>query len=105
MLYSSPGENRKKNSRIVERHPAAAYLRVGGTRRAIFDTRLDRSRMIKIARGLDLPIEGEPAQTIDSGPRVQRVALLGDDYVGMKPTMAVETVHLPPDDDQQRRQD
>ncbi len=47
--------------------------------------------MIKIARGLDLPIEGEPAQTIDSGPRVQRVALLGDDYVGMKPTMAVET--------------
>lgn len=45
--------------------------------------------MIHIKRGLDLPIAGEPSQTIEQGPRVRRVALLGDDYVGMKPTLAV----------------
>ena len=46
--------------------------------------------MLKIRKGLDLPISGAPAQDIDSGPAVSRVALLGDDYVGMKPKMAVE---------------
>ncbi len=45
--------------------------------------------MIKIKKGLDLPIAGTPEQTITSGHTVTEVALLGDDYVGMKPTMAV----------------
>ncbi len=46
--------------------------------------------MYIIHRGLDLPITGAPAQEIDAGPAVSRVALVGDDYVGMKPKMAVE---------------
>ncbi len=46
--------------------------------------------MFKIRKGLDLPISGAPAQEIDTGPAVTRVALVGDDYVGMKPKMAVQ---------------
>ena len=42
-------------------------------------------------KGLDLPIQGEPEQVIQDGPRVARVAVLGPDYVGVRPTMAVET--------------
>jgi Na+-transporting NADH:ubiquinone oxidoreductase subunit A len=40
--------------------------------------------------GLDLPISGRPAPTISSANAVTRVALVGDDYVGMKPSLAVE---------------
>ncbi len=46
--------------------------------------------MIRIRKGLDLPITGAPAQDIDTGPAVSRVALVGDDYIGMKPKMAVQ---------------
>jgi Na+-transporting NADH:ubiquinone oxidoreductase subunit A len=46
--------------------------------------------MIKIKRGLDLPITGTPEQVIHDGPVVRSVAVLGRDYVGMKPTMAVQ---------------
>lgn len=45
--------------------------------------------MIKIKRGMDIPIQGAPAQTIDTAPPARHVALVGFDYVGMKPTMAV----------------
>lgn len=46
--------------------------------------------MIKIKRGLDLPIEGAPRQEIENGPSIRTVALIGFDYVGMKPTMEVK---------------
>lgn len=46
--------------------------------------------MITISKGLLLPIEGEPVQEIQDGPAVKRVALIGSDYHGMKPTMAVK---------------
>ena len=46
--------------------------------------------MIKIKKGLDLPILGQPAQTISDGATVKTVAILGEDYVGMKPTMQVQ---------------
>lgn len=46
--------------------------------------------MIKIKKGLDLPIEGQPEQTISDGATVKTVAILGEDYVGMKPTMHVQ---------------
>lgn len=46
--------------------------------------------MIKIKKGLDLPISGAPEQTITSGKPVRHVALIGFDYNGMKPTMAVK---------------
>src|SRR5690606_36083843 len=45
--------------------------------------------MIKIRKGLDLPITGGPRQTIDDGPKIRSVAVIGFDYHGMKPTMAV----------------
>ena len=45
--------------------------------------------MIKITKGLDLPIEGVPKQTIQDGNSVSRVAVLGEEYIGMRPTMHV----------------
>jgi Na+-transporting NADH:ubiquinone oxidoreductase subunit A len=46
--------------------------------------------MHKIKRGLDLPIAGTPVQAIEEGRAVSRVALLGADFVGLKPTMLVQ---------------
>jgi Na+-transporting NADH:ubiquinone oxidoreductase subunit A len=46
--------------------------------------------MIKINKGLDLPITGVPEQKISDGPAVKSVALLGPDYAGMKPSMEVK---------------
>ncbi|MBO1254538.1 Na(+)-translocating NADH-quinone reductase subunit A [Alteromonas sp. 5E99-2] len=46
--------------------------------------------MIKIKKGLDLPIAGAPEQRIDKGALVTRVALLGEEFVGMRPTMHVQ---------------
>ncbi|GHD30158.1 Na(+)-translocating NADH-quinone reductase subunit A [Parahalioglobus pacificus] len=45
--------------------------------------------MIKIKRGMDIPIQGAPEQRIDSAPAARTVAVVGFDYIGMKPTMAV----------------
>jgi len=45
--------------------------------------------MIKIKRGMDIPIQGSPQQVIEDAPAARSVALVGFDYVGMKPTMAV----------------
>ena len=45
--------------------------------------------MITIKKGLDLPISGVPTQVIDDGNTVTKVALLGEEYVGMRPTMHV----------------
>lgn len=46
--------------------------------------------MIKIRRGMDLPIAGSPEQVVHDGPAIRTVALVGFDYVGMKPTMLVK---------------
>ncbi|WP_028110864.1 Na(+)-translocating NADH-quinone reductase subunit A [Ferrimonas futtsuensis] len=46
--------------------------------------------MITIKKGLDLPIEGRPEQTIGEGPKVSQVALLGEEYHGMRPTMQIK---------------
>ncbi len=45
--------------------------------------------MIKIRRGLDLPVTGVPEQVVRDGPAARSVALIGNDYIGMKPTMYV----------------
>ena len=50
-----------------------------------------------IKKGLNLPITGGPKQIIEDGNKVNSVAILGMDYVGMKPTMMVsegDTVKL-----------
>lgn len=45
--------------------------------------------MIRIKRGLDVPLAGEPKQHLGEARRVRTVAVLGRDYIGMKPTMLV----------------
>ena len=42
-----------------------------------------------IRQGLRLPALGEPAQTVEPARMARRVALLADDYVGLRPTMHV----------------
>ena len=46
--------------------------------------------MIKINKGLDLPILGTAAQSISESTKARSVAVSGPDYVGCKPTMAVK---------------
>ena len=45
--------------------------------------------LIKLKKGLDLPLSGVPDQHVHDGPEVSTVAVLGGDYVGLKPTMLV----------------
>ncbi|MDH2925199.1 Na+-transporting NADH:ubiquinone oxidoreductase subunit A [Nicoletella semolina] len=45
--------------------------------------------MITIKQGLDLPISGKPEQVIHNGNAVTEVAVLGEEYVGMRPSMKV----------------
>ncbi|MDD9870873.1 MAG: Na(+)-translocating NADH-quinone reductase subunit A [Gammaproteobacteria bacterium] len=46
-------------------------------------------RAQRIVRGLDLPISGAPEQAVFDGPAVSRVAVVGLDYVNLRPTMLV----------------
>src|SRR5690554_4676333 len=46
--------------------------------------------MITIKKGLDIPIAGAPQQIIEDGPAIKSVAVLGEEYVGMRPTMYVQ---------------
>ena len=46
--------------------------------------------MIKIKKGLNIPINGEPTEEINDSKKSRSVAILGDDYIGMKPSMLVE---------------
>ncbi len=46
--------------------------------------------MIKVKKGLNVPISGTPADSLDASKKVRSVALLGSDYNGLKPTMLVE---------------
>lgn len=46
--------------------------------------------MFRIRKGLDLPISGVPEQHVTTGASIHHVALVGDDYVGMRPAMLVQ---------------
>ncbi|PHR82213.1 MAG: NADH:ubiquinone reductase (Na(+)-transporting) subunit A [Colwellia sp.] len=46
--------------------------------------------MITIKKGLDVPVKGEPQQVIHDGPSIKTVATLGEEFVGMRPTMFVK---------------
>ena len=46
--------------------------------------------MIIIRKGLDLPISGIPLQQILPSATPRHVAIMGDDYIGMRPTMLVQ---------------
>jgi Na+-transporting NADH:ubiquinone oxidoreductase subunit A len=43
-----------------------------------------------LKRGLDLPLAGDPQQLIEPAQPCTRVAVLGDDHVGLKPTFLVQ---------------
>ncbi|MEM7739602.1 MAG: Na(+)-translocating NADH-quinone reductase subunit A, partial [Pseudomonadota bacterium] len=46
-------------------------------------------KTFKLRKGLDLPVSGRPEEGIDDGPVVRSVAVLGADYIGLKPRLAV----------------
>ena len=46
--------------------------------------------MITIKKGLDVPVVGAPQQVIHDGPSIKTVATLGEEFVGMRPTMFVK---------------
>jgi Na+-transporting NADH:ubiquinone oxidoreductase subunit A len=43
----------------------------------------------RLRRGLDVPISGAPEQRVEEGPAVRRVAVMAEDYPGMRPRMQV----------------
>lgn len=43
-----------------------------------------------LKKGLDIPISGAPRQVIEAGNPVEHLALLGDDYPGLRPSLAVK---------------
>tara|TARA_R110002096_G_scaffold427900_3_gene638954 strand:- start:301 stop:1950 length:1650 start_codon:yes stop_codon:yes gene_type:complete len=50
----------------------------------------DSGKSFSIKKGLDLPVSGKPDLKIDAANEVKNVALLGEDYVGLKPGMEVK---------------
>jgi Na+-transporting NADH:ubiquinone oxidoreductase subunit A len=47
-------------------------------------------RTIRIRKGFDVPVSGEPEQVVYRGAPVRTVALCGTDYVGLRPRLKVE---------------
>ena len=45
--------------------------------------------MKRINKGLDVPIANPPEQKVYDGPEIRTVAVIGTDFIGLKPTMAV----------------
>lgn len=45
--------------------------------------------MIRIKKGLDIPVSGQPVQEISPGAELRSVAIVADDFVGLRPAMAV----------------
>lgn len=45
---------------------------------------------IRIVEGLDIPIGGKPKQSIEDGLPVRSVALVGIDYLGLRPSMFIK---------------
>ncbi|WP_044008792.1 Na(+)-translocating NADH-quinone reductase subunit A [Leisingera methylohalidivorans] len=47
-------------------------------------------KTFNLRKGLDLPVTGAPEQVIHPGPAITSVAVLGPDYLGLKPRMLVQ---------------
>jgi len=47
-------------------------------------------KKFKLRKGLDLPVEGRPDGSIEEGTPPRTVAVLGSDYIGLKPRLAVQ---------------
>ena len=46
--------------------------------------------LIKITRGLDIPLAGTPEPVPEAGNEIRSVAVLGGDYIGLRPRMRVQ---------------
>ncbi|MEM0928895.1 MAG: Na(+)-translocating NADH-quinone reductase subunit A [Pseudomonadota bacterium] len=46
-------------------------------------------KKFRLRKGLDLPVEGAPDNGIEEGPTLRSVAVLGSDYIGLKPRLSV----------------
>ena len=46
---------------------------------------------VKIKKGLDIPLKGHPVQVISKANDVSTVAMLGPDFGGLQPRIAVQT--------------
>ncbi|MEP3846629.1 MAG: Na(+)-translocating NADH-quinone reductase subunit A [Paracoccaceae bacterium] len=46
-------------------------------------------KQFKLSKGLNLPILGAPRQEISGSDPVKRVGIIGDDYIGLKPSIVV----------------
>ena len=49
-----------------------------------------RDGPVQLRKGLDIALAGTPRQVIETGPAVSSAALVGDDYVGLRPKLLVE---------------
>lgn len=49
-----------------------------------------RAAQVRLRKGLDIPLAGAPRRVIEPGRAVTSVALVGDDYVGLRPKLLVE---------------
>lgn len=47
-------------------------------------------KTFNLRKGLDLPVTGAPEQVIHPGPAITSLAVLGPDYLGLKPRMLVQ---------------
>ncbi|MEM8652991.1 MAG: NADH:ubiquinone reductase (Na(+)-transporting) subunit A, partial [Pseudomonadota bacterium] len=43
-----------------------------------------------LSKGLNLPIQGIASSHIEESPRITKVAVIGDDYIGLKPRLEVQ---------------
>src|SRR5690606_30964495 len=68
---------------------AVGWRPLCGRWQGFFISAVQANLMIKISKGLDLPISGAPEQRVETARPVRSVAVIGFDYPGMKPTMEV----------------
>jgi len=66
------------NSNCLQRHPVRADLREKG-----------KQLSFRLKKGLDLPLPGKPMDTVEETRSCKSVAILGDDYIGLKPEILV----------------
>ena len=51
---------------------------------------MGKRQSFSIKKGLNIPITGDCEQVIEDGSHVAKVAVLGPDFIGLRPTMAVQ---------------
>ena len=62
----------------------------GAGRRPTVENKGERLRHFPLRKGLNLPVKGAPVQEIHPGPEIRTAAVLGADYIGLKPRLSVQ---------------